>query len=52
MKSLWCLVGRHSWAGRTNDDGEPYRECRRCSAITADDLPPDFGATAIGPPGG
>ena len=50
MKSLWCLVGRHSWAVRKNEDGERYRECRRCTAIQGDPLPPEFGATAIGPP--
>ena len=52
MKNLWCLVGRHSWADRTNDDGERYSECRRCAEIKPDALPPDFGTTAIGPPGG
>lgn len=52
MKNLRCRVGRHSWADGANDDGERYRECRRCRAIKDDPLPPDFGSTAITPGGG
>lgn len=52
MKSLRCRVGRHAWADRANADGEPYRACRRCGAIKDDELPPDFGLSAITPGGG
>jgi hypothetical protein len=52
MKSLLCRFGQHNWSGRANEDGERYRERRRCGAAKDDDLPPDFGSTAIGPPGG
>ena len=52
MTSIWCRIGKHDWVDRANDDGERYRECRRCGDVKGDDVPPDFGATAIGPPGG
>ena len=52
MNNLLCRFGQHNWSDRANDDGERYRECRRCGAIKDDVMPPGFGSTAIGPPGG
>jgi hypothetical protein len=49
VKNLWCRLGRHAWVDATNDDGERYRECRRCGAIKDDELPPGFGTSAITP---
>lgn len=48
MKKLLCRVGWHDWAERAADDGKRFRECRRCSAVQTDDLPPDFMSNAIG----
>ena len=46
-KNILCRVGKHHWALRANDDGEPYRECVHCAAVKNDPPPPDFGSTAI-----
>ena len=51
-RTILCRVGIHRWARRTNDDGEPYRECVRCAAVKSNPLPPDFGSTAITGGGG
>jgi hypothetical protein len=52
MRNPLCLVGRHEWVERATDDGERYRECRRCGTVKDDDLPPDFGLSANLPGGG
>ena len=51
MTHLRCSLGRHEWALAHNEDGERYRECRRCGAI---DTAFPVGATfnVPGPPGG
>lgn len=32
-KRFRCLVGKHDWQMRHNDDNEPYSECKFCSAV-------------------
>jgi hypothetical protein len=51
MRNVRCLLARHRWAVGSNDDGERFRQCRRCGAIK-DELPPGFGLDTPGPAGG
>jgi hypothetical protein len=51
MRNVWCSLGRHRWAVEHNDDGERYRECRRCGAVD-NGVPLGHTFDVLGPPGG
>ena len=50
-RNVLCLLGRHHWVERRNEDRETYTECSRCGKYR-----PDFvhgsGGYVPPPPGG
>jgi hypothetical protein len=50
VRNVLCLLGRHHWVRRQNEDYESYTECRRCGKYKpvfggagASQIPPGFG---------
>ena len=42
-KSLRCMLLFHDWEWRRNDEGQPYKICRRCGKFQ--DFNPSMGAS-------
>jgi hypothetical protein len=46
MRSLRCLVGKHSWRIERTDEGEEFRRCARCHNDRSDPVEVQSGGRA------